>query len=317
MKGRVLVAVALVTASLAATGCSTQGAEAVAACQPVAGTATTALTDDRGALAPQVWVPVVTSGGHYASSLKPFDVASRSLTTAELGGILAAKGKARSEALAAAVADIPRGARKPAPSTVPAGTYGPATENQWAQVDAPWYRLWIPSSAIGRAVGDFYAAALDRQGYSTITTVADPGTALAKLTNAATVEVALFELPDLARELTTDLPAADLTGQMRAVAGAAARRSLAVGSPTSANRTPQVLVTQAFAAANGNIRDLSGLARSCPGLVVAATDDAAGSLGELVAPYGLREAVVDEAAVDWVRSGLTAAALAQTVSHAG
>jgi hypothetical protein len=318
MKPRTLVAaLAIATLTVVSAGCTVDAAAPVAPCQPVAGTVTTALADDRGVLPAEVWLPVVTSKGPYLPLLKPLNVASRSLTTSELEAILAAKGADRDAAVATAVTDIPRASRK-ATSLPGAATTEPVRVNRWAPpVVEEQYQLLVPSSVIGKAVGAFYAAALERQGYTVTTRTVTAEEALTRATSDGAGHVALLELPDLADALGAKLPGTGLSGQVQAAATAAVKRSLALGTPTAANRTPRVVVTQGFAAANGNVTDLSGLAAACPGIVVAATDDTDDKLAALTEPYGLRTAMCDDGAVDWVRSGLTVAVLAPAVNHAG
>jgi hypothetical protein len=312
--GRVLVAMALVAASLAAAGCSGQGGSS--ACPPVAGTVTTAVDDNLGVLVAKVWLPVVSSKGQYGPWLKPLDVASRSLTTAELDGILAADGAERDAAIQGAVSEIPKVEQSALPDTpTPIAT----PSDQPVVVDAGrHYELLVPSSPVGKAVGDFYTAALVRQGHTADVTVDTTEHALNTVAaGKVDGQVALMELPDLSSALGAFVSLTGLSGQLRAATSVAARRSLALGAPTAANRTPQVLVTKAFAAAHGGVSDLSALAQACPGLAVTATGNTVGSLAPLTAAYGLRTAIADDDAVEHVRSGATVAALVPAVHRAG
>lgn len=306
------VAAVLVAASLGTAGCA--GTDPAAACPPVAGTATTALADDRGVLSAKVWLPVISSKAGSPDWLEPLDVASRSLTDAGLDGILEAKdADARATAVQAAVSDIPRAAARAVagrrPGATPPGPSGTA--------EARSYHLLVPASPLGDAVGAYYAAALERQGHAVSTTAAGTAEAVTTVSRDRAGDVALVELPDLAGTLGALLPSTGTSGQVRAAATVAAERSLVLGAPSAANRTPQVVVTRAFAAAHGNLTDLTGLARACPGLPLTATDGAVGALAPLSAAYGLGTAGADRDAVGGLRSGRVAAALAPVRHHAG
>lgn len=284
---RSAVAAAVLAAAAMTAGCA--GQPGPQTCVPVADGATVALADDRGALPAKVWLPVVSAKGNYASGLAPLDVASRSLTTAELGAIGNLDGTNRQAAVKAAVADVPKGSAS--------GTY----------------ELLVPGSDTGRAVGDFYSAALERQGYQVRIDTAAADAALGAAAEPKSDRVALLELPELVEVAGGELPAGGLNAQLQAAATAAAARGLAVGGPSVANRTPQVLVTQGFAAANGDVADLSGLVKACPGIAVTATETASGSLGTLTAAYGLTAADATSDAVEQVRAGGAVATLADGV----
>ena len=218
----------------------------VTLCPPVAGTATTAPADDRGVLSVKVWLPVISNKAGSPDWLEPLDVASRSLTDAGLDGILEAKdADARATAGQAAVSDIPRAAARAVavrrPGATPPGPSGTA--------EARSYHLLVPASPLGDAVGAYYAAALERQGHAVSTTAAGTAEAVTTVSRDRAGDVALVELPDLAGTLGTLLPSTGTSGQVRAAATVAAERSLALGTPSAANRTPQVVVTRAFAAA--------------------------------------------------------------------
>lgn len=281
---RTAVAAAVLVAAAATAGCTGQAGPPT--CVPVPGGVTVTLADDRGVLPARVWLPVVSAKGDYAARLAPLDLASRSLTTAELDAIAGSTGTKRKAAVKAAVADVPKAKA------------------------SGGYELVVPKSADGRAVGDFYAAALKRQGYQVrIDTAAD----VLAGAEPGSDGVAVLELPQLVDAVATELPAGGLNSQLQAVAAAAAARSLAVGSPSVANRTPQVLVTQSFVAANAGVADLSGLAKACPGIRLTATDEAAESLAPLATAYGLTTADAAKDAIEQVRAGQVAAVLAHSV----
>lgn len=284
---RSAVAAAVLVAAATTAGCT--GQSGPEACVPVAGGVTVSLADDRGALPARVWLPVVSAKGDYAARLAPLDLASRSLTTAELDAIADNSGTKRRAAVAAAVADVSEGDASGA------------------------YELLVPDSDDGRAAGDFYAAALERQGYQVRIDTASADAALSAAAEPKSDRVALLELAELIETVGAEAPEGGLNGQLQAAATAAVARSLAVGSPSVANRTPQVLVTQAFVAANGDVADLSGLAKACPGIKLTATEAAAKSLAPLAAAYGLTTADAATEALDQVRAGQAAAVLAHDV----
>jgi hypothetical protein len=258
-------------------------------------------------LSAKVWLPVVTGKGGYASWLEPLDVASRALTTGELDALVSTTGQDRDAALLAATSDIPDAGKEP----------GPGNTSAKANASGRTYALLVPSSGAGQAVGAYYKAALTRQGHLVRLTWVGKEDAVNAVARGREGDVALLELPDLAGVLGALLPSTGMPGQVRAAAVVAAERSLALGVPTSADRTPQVLVTREFAAAHGNLTDLSGLARACPRMELTATGSTSESLAPLAAGYGLRAGTAGPDAVEKVRAGQAAAVLAPAVDRVG
>lgn len=236
---------------LATTDCTSQGSRML---RPLA--------DDRSALTADNWVPVVRATGDFRDRLVRLDQVSRMISAADIAAVAVAAGAERAHAVRAGVADVPR---KRVGRT---------------------FRLVVPQGTTSEAVAELYRAALERLGSPTAVRIDDAPAAVEAL-EAGRADTALVGLAALADAVGADVPdGASASRRTRAIAAAALDRQLALGAPSRASGTPQVLVPDDIVSEH-QLVTISDLAAACDGATIAATSGAEPAAAALAQAYGL------------------------------